>query len=215
MPLVNRRPRISLEEPFYADDLVTLYCGDARQITAWESGDVLVTDPPYGMSYRTSRGTTIIGDNDTTAREAILHRWGSRPALVFGRWSVPRPEGTKVVLTWDKGDWPGRGDCRIPWGLSTEEIYVLGLGFTGKREGTVLRVPHRPHGRSLHPTQKPVSLMARLIEKTKGVVVDPFAGAGSTLVAAKQLGRRAIGVETDPRYCEAAAQRLAQDVLPF
>ena len=67
-----------------------------------------------------------------------------------------------------------------------------------------------------HPTQKPLALMRQLIGDTKGeVVLDPFAGTGTTLIAAREAGRRAIGIELDERYCEIAARRLAQGFLPL
>ena len=202
--------------PYYQDDHVTLYHGDCREITEWLAADVLVTDPPYGMAYKSGwSGRSIANDLDACVRDAALQAWGDRPALVFGRWSVPHPPATKVCLTWDKGDWPGMGDLGLPWGPSTEEIYVLGAGFHGKRSGSVVRCD-RLTGGIAHPNEKPVSLLVGLLTKCPpGVIADPFAGSGSTLRAAKNMGRKAIGIEIEERYCEIAAERLGQEVLDF
>lgn len=218
--------------PYYSDDKVTLYHGDWRCIDHWLDAAALVTDPPYGVAYQSSmnrdrrntkRGRPVTGDISTKDRDDALDWWvlsqGDSPALLFGRWDVPRPEGTRARLIWDKGNTVGMGDLSIPWGRAEEEIYVLGSGFVGKRESNVIRVQMLMSGDSRrpdHPTPKPVSLMERLIQKCPlGTIADPFAGSGSTLVAAKNLGRKAIGVEIEERYCEIAARRLAQDVLTF
>lgn len=210
---------------YYEDDLVTLYHGDCREVTAWLEADVLVTDPPYGVAYQSNMnrnkrnvklGRPIAADETTEARDVVLRMWGSRLALVFGRWDVARPAATRARLIWDKGNSAGMGDLSMPWGRSEEEVYVLGDGFVGKREPNVLRVQmlmSADRERPDHPTPKPVGLMERLLLKTVGAIADPFAGSGSTLLAAKALGRRAIGVELDERYCEIAAKRLAQDTL--
>lgn len=217
-----------MAEPYYEDDLVRLFHGDCRDITEWLAADVLVSDPPYGMALKSSRGgafgdSKILGDEDTQLRDHILQHWSGRPAIVFGRWSVPRPSATRHVLTWDKGEHVGMGDLKMPWKPNTEEIYIIGTGFTGRRTGSVLRslaiagtVGQAGKGTRHHPTEKPAALLASLIGKCPpGVVADPFAGSASTLVAAKMLGRRAIGVELEEKYCHLAAQRLAQDALPF
>lgn len=203
-------------KPYYEQDGITIYHGDCLEIVPLVRASAIVTDPPYGMSYRSGWSeATVSGDETADVRDAVLRAWGGA-ALVFGRWSVPRPAGTRVRLVWDKGEWPGMGDLRLPWGPSDEEIYVIGDGFTGKRTGTVLRVNRVGAALADHPTEKPVALLQRLIDACPaGVILDPFMGGGTTLVAAKRLGRKAIGIEIEERYCEIAARRLAQGVLPL
>lgn len=210
-----------MSEPFYQDDFVTLYHGDMREFDQWLDADVLVTDPPYGMRYvsnSSKEGPTdpVIGDQDTTIRDAALAMWGPvRPALVFGTWRAHRPPETRQLIVWHKGNTPGMGDLNLPWGPSHEEIYVLGGRgpghWTGKRGPSVIRSTQaegtapKDHD---HPTPKPVFLMQTLLSKTLGTVADPFAGSGATLVAAKLMKRRAIGVELDHGYCETIVKRL-------
>jgi site-specific DNA-methyltransferase (adenine-specific) len=202
--------------PYYQQSGVTIYHGDCLEMLPI-AADVLVTDPPYGVSYSSGwdnqfRDVTVVNDGDTEVRNAVLAAWGNRPAVVFGSWKQAKPTGTQAVLIWDKGT-VGMGDLAIPWFPCTEEIYVLGSGFVGTRTSAVMRCVLRNH---FHPTEKPESLMCALIEKCPpGVVLDPFMGSGTTLVAAKRLGRRAIGVEIEERYCEIAARRLQQEALPL
>ncbi|HLU95578.1 MAG TPA: site-specific DNA-methyltransferase [Thermobifida alba] len=131
----------------------------------------------------------------------------------------PRPDRVRQLIVWDKGDSPGMGDLKMPWGPAHEEIYVFGAGWHGRRRSNVLRYPTIPPSaaaRPSHPTPKPVSLMVDLIQCCPpGVIADPFAGSGTTLRAAKDLGRRAIGVEVNEQYCEIAARRLAQETFDF
>lgn len=222
-----------MTEPYYQDDAVTLWHGDCLSdeiAPHWLAADVLVTDPPYGMAYVSHASSykagivrpptaPIAGDENAQLRDDILAAWGDRPALVFGTWRVPRPPAARALVVWDKGDSPGTGALDIPWGPSHEEVYVLGRGFVGKRRGGVLRVTalsSQDRRREGHPTPKPQALMEMLIDACPpGVIADPCAGSGPTLVAAKALGRRAVGVEVEERYCEVIAKRLAQDVLDF
>lgn len=209
---------------YYEDDFVTLYHGDSiHEHQEWLSADVLVTDPPYGVSYnsgsrRDTLKASILNDTDTTVRDAALEAWGARPAIVFGSWKIERPAKTKALLIWDTKGALGMGDLRIPWKPSHQEVYVLGSGpWQGKRDTDVLSyapVQSMAKNGRLHPHQKPLPLMEALIAKTVGqTVADPFAGSGSTLVAAKALGRKAIGVELDEADCELAAKRCQQEVL--
>lgn len=211
---------------YYQDDFVTLYHGDCLVETAWLDADVLVTDPPYGMAYVSNsskyRGPTdaIANDESTELRDTILELWGSKSALAFGTWKVERPKNVKQLVIWDKGDSPGKGDLSIPWGPTHEEIYVMGdsKGFIGKRGGAIIRantLAPTDSRRPDHPTPKPIGLMENLIAKTVGVIADPFAGSGATLIAARNLGRKVIGVELEEKYCEIIATRLSQQAFNF
>jgi site-specific DNA-methyltransferase (adenine-specific) len=219
--------------PYYEDESVRLYHGDCREITQWLAADVLVTDPPYGMAYKDRQGERIINDETVAVRDEALLLWGdAHPALIFGTWRTARPVNTHQVLIWDKSDGNGMGGgSTSPWGLSHEEIYVLGSwppiqpggrfreGGKPARSGGVLRVANyntQSGSRPGHPTPKPIRLMEKLVTVCpSGTIADPFAGSGSTLIAARNLGRKAIGVEIDERYCEIAARRLSQGVLDF
>lgn len=214
-------------KPYYADDLVTLYHGDCLEVADWLEADVLVTDPPYGMAFDSGwvkgRSRPIANDATTATRDAVRDAWGDiKPWLMFGTWRAPRPRDTRQVLIWDKTDGvgPGMGNLADAFGTSHEEIYLGGKwSKVTTRRGSVIRTRHGMSGlveRIGHPTPKPGDLMDILLEASPpGVIADPFAGSGSTLVAAKRLGRRVIGVELEERYCEIIASRLAQGVLDF
>lgn len=202
-------------KPYYEKGGVTIYHGDCLESAPWPDADVMVTDPPYGMDYCSGWSKkTVANDGNVLVRDAALKQWGERPAIVFGRWTVERPEKARGLLVWDKGDWPGMGDLAFPWGISHEEIYVLGEGFTGTRRGTVLKYAERPSPNSPHPTIKPLALMRHLVSRCPaGVVLDPFMGAGTTMRACADEGRECVGYEIEEKYCEIAAIRLEQGVL--
>ena len=211
--------------PYYEHDGITIYHGDCRDVLPHVSAHVMVTDPPYGIGYSSGAGSevwgdgAVAGDEDTALRDAVLELWSPRPALVFGSWRRPHPAGARMKLIWDTKGALGMGALDLPWKPAHQEIYVLGKGFEGHRGNDVIRcapVQSMAKNGRVHPMQKPVSLLRALINKCpSGTVIDPFAGSGSTLVAAKQAGRRAIGTEIEERYCEIAAKRLSQGVLGF
>lgn len=222
--------------PYYTDELVTLYHGDCLEITEWITADVLVTDPPYGISWtrhgaygsgdglgNAHRG--IKNDHDTSLRDEALTIWGDRPAAVFGSLKAEYPAGWKQMLVFGKPTVAsGMFGQRGPWLNNWEPIFILGQwpDQTPSRDAVLATREKAGSGysgyvtRARHPHAKPVDVLASLIEALpQGLVADPFAGSGSTLVAAKLCGRSAVGVEIEERYCESAAKRLAQDVLDF
>lgn len=138
--------------------------------------------------------------------------WRMNPALAGAMETADLRQAG--VLVWDKM-MIGMGSC-----FRNQHEFILHFTYGVGREPlrrdcpNVLRYPAIRGG--FHDCEKPVDLIAKLIEVTTDVgdtVIDPFAGSGTTLVAAKMLGRRAIGIETEERYCEIIANRLAQGVL--
>lgn len=228
--------------PYYADAAVTLYNADCREVTEWLAADVLICDPPYGSQFSignpkggygrrqnaagTSKhastrpgaevgGFTIANDGTVETRDAALSMWGQAgggPALVFGSPRMVDPPGEWADrLVWDKKR-PGMNGG--PWRYRHESIYVT-AGFVRADNSAVSIIEAWPD-QTDHIHAKPLSLMLRLVAAAPpGLIADPFAGSGSTLSAAKQLGRRAIGVEIDERYAEICAKRLGQGVLDF
>ena len=211
-------------EPYYRDDSVTIYHGDCRDILDALTFDVIVTDPPYGIEQTAlpeSLGATqhdpIIGDDSTDLAEWIL-RYPS-PSVVFGAHEFPHllsPPGRLYV--WDKR--LTRAADRM-LGSPFEMAYANRAGpnrMLRCLHGGVVNANSVTAGvraaRRLHPTEKPVPMLREMLSTVGGAIVcDPFAGSGTTLRAAKDLGRRAIGIEIEERYCEIAARRCAQEVL--
>jgi len=220
--------------PYYQDELVTLYHGDCREITDWVAADVLVADPPYGRAWRQGRMKAahqandahagIAGDLDTTVRDQVLELWGPRLAIVFGDLMLAPPVGTRLVGIYRKPSNAGCHGAIAGVRRDVEAINFLGPwphGIGGRSSVFATSVasqgnPSSPQGRYRHPHAKPGDVMEELIQLCPpGAVADPCAGSGSTLCAAKRLGRRAIGVELSERDCEMAASRLDQGVLAF
>lgn len=224
-------------KPYYEDDLVTLYHGDCLEELAWLEADVLVTDPPYGTNdlganprggygrrqdtkgRRSTHapsvagsGATIANDETTETRDAALALWGNKPALVFGSPRLPDPPGLWADrLVWDKKR-PGMNGG--PWRYRHESIYVT-AGFIRQSDASVSILTAFPE-QADHIHGKPLALMETLIATAPpGVIADPFSGSCTTLVAAAHLGRRAIGIELEEKYCELIATRLSQQAFDF
>lgn len=202
-----------------------------------DSVDLLVADPPYGVGwqsgFRKEPFDQIAGDDGSLDVPAVLALVtagalrNNRHVYVFGfdaeALREPLRLGATTELIWDKGEL-GLGNLKLPWGQAHERLTFgvhvqspanrrdgRGRLAARMRAGSVLRVP-KLHGSVLrHPTEKPVALMRLLIESSSlpgDLVLDPFAGVGSALVAAIVTGRRAIGIEIDKCYAEIAVERL-------
>ncbi|WP_396645390.1 DNA methyltransferase [Microbacterium sp.] len=201
---------------YYQDRLVTLYHGDSLAAPElWLGADVLITDPPYGLgaiagAYGTSH-RTIENDLDTTVRDAVLELWGDKPAAVFG---TPRleepPGGWRDRLVWDKQQLGLNGGA---WRYAHETIFVRGDGWhrISDASSSILRHPSQANRAHVakHIHSKPEKLLADLIAAAPpGVIVDTFAGGGSTVAAARALGRQIIAFELDAEHCATIVERL-------
>ena len=191
-------------KPYYQDDLVTLYHGDCREVLPCVRGDLVVTDPPYGM-----------GKAEWDASIVPVGEWlplamAIGPVALFcgvkGLFDYPKPDwiGAWVRLgsTQRNGALKGFNNWEpiVFYGLESLSNDVISAANYSQVDG--------------HPTPKPVNVIAALLARMPdGIVVDPFCGSGTTLVTSKRDGRKAIGIEIEERYCEIAANRCRQGSL--
>jgi site-specific DNA-methyltransferase (adenine-specific) len=218
--------------PYYQDDHCTIYHGDCREILPALEFDVIVTDPPYGIKATTAnhargRGALagandyppIHGDDQPFDPSWLLAL--KRPTVVFGaNHYASRLPDSPTWLTWDKLDgltskravgFNDQADIELAWSNLGGPARIYRQRWMGAmKSGEDAQTSRR------HPTEKPVELLRWvLLQVPAGTVADPYMGSGSTLRASKDACRKAIGIEIEERYCEIAARRLAQEVLPL
>jgi tRNA G10 N-methylase Trm11 len=227
--------------PYYQGERATLYLGDCRDVVPTlprQSVDLIVADPPYGMSWQSGRRQVpfeqMAGDDGTVDWPSVIGNTmrhllrNERHIYVFGykpEALTALPVGAMVEGVWDKVV-IGAGPLTQPWGPQHESITfgvynwsrvnrAKGSGRLAARlrQGFVLHVP-RPVSRQVrHPAEKPVELVRQLIESSSCLgetVFDPTCGVGSVPVAAVLAGRHAIGIESDDRYLSIAVDRLRE-----
>lgn len=216
-------------KPYYSEEGITIYHGDCRiteeLMQVFPDIDLLLTDPPYGIGESNekalSRGKlakpTDYGhfewDKETAPQEIIEAYvdscdksivWGGN-YFDFGK--------SPAWLVWDKMNGSNDfADCELAWTNLNQAVRLFKFMWNG-----MLRDGEQRGVARVHPTQKPVELMRwclNLVPEAQ-TIIDPFMGSGTTLRAAKDLGRKAIGIETEEKYCEIAVKRLRQEVLPL
>ena len=210
-------------KPYYERDGIVIYHGDCREILPSIKADVVVTDPPFGIAYRHGGrrghaangmdGQAIFGD-DAPFDPAPVLALGLPSILGGGNHFADKLPPTRGWLVWDKrdlGPQMDQSDAELAWTNCGSVVRK----FTRRWSGACLGGEEQRTGR-VHVNQKPVDLLRWCLGLVPaGVVLDPYIGSGTTLVAAKLEGRKAIGIEIEERYCEIAAKRLAQGVLAF
>jgi DNA modification methylase len=220
-----------------------LYCGDSlepgrlAQLLAGRPADFVLTDPPYGVSYRSTlarrgRRKQAIANDETESFEEFLAKalpaikgvmkpggvlhWfagggGPEPVLAKAMLAIAEHLSLLNVLVWDKVD-PGLGwRWRRSWEAVIEAAHGKPATWNGGTElRNVLRFPKAIPGSEEHPTPKPIGLLEQLIKAccpTRGLVLDPFAGSGSSMIAVERAGRTCVAAELEPRYCDITLAR--------
>lgn len=233
-----------MSEPYYQDDSVTLYHGDCLDVLPSlpaASVQHVVTDPPYILHSGSSsqKGSKTGGWADMMnashwyaswirlASQALPHsgsvwafgNWRSLPVMMRAAIDVEGLSAASLVV-WDK-DWIGPAG---PQQLRSQHEMCLVMAREGfiqkdRSQGDVLRVKASSSKPTGHPAEKPVRLMSKVLSLTgaveRDVILDPFAGSGTIAVAAAAQGLRCISIEAEERWCEIAARRLSQGVLPL
>jgi site-specific DNA-methyltransferase (adenine-specific) len=202
-----------------------VHFGDWREAEpSWPRPFVFVSDVPYGVAACSNfkrNGTRALaqgikGDADTTQRDAALAVSGWQAAAIFGPGgvkllSVPPWGKPRALNVWDKADYVGTGDLRMPWGDNWETIALYGDGWAGKRTSGVLRHNVLMAMTLDHPHEKPLPLVCEYVAKAPPghPIVDPFMGSGTTAVACALLGREFYGAEIDPQYWPKIRRKLS------
>jgi|SRR3974390_115674 len=218
--------------PYYDHAGITIFCCDCREILPHlPKVDAVITDPPYGINadlkqanrankqngkaLAPSRDYKISGWDTSTPSRWLIERLlkVSRWQIIWGGNYFELPPST-CWLVWDKdnGD-NGYADCELAWTNLKKAIRRKRYQWMGMLQEHMDTKEER-----WHPTQKPVPVMQWAISQLPEpceTILDPFMGSGTTLVAAKNLGRKAIGIEICREYCDIAIRRLEQEVLPF
>jgi len=221
-------------KPYYEHAGIRIFHGNSLDILpTLDSGafDMVFTDPPYGISLEPQRGVTegIVGDTvieaaklySYSAKEAARLLRDDSSAFYFGRWSechwnkplIAQYLTVKSCIVWVKN--------RFGIGYYTRPMHeFIWYCHKGKPPVPEQAIPDVIEWEieldQAHSCQKPEGLVRKLLKwGGAGKVLDPFSGSGTTLVAAKNLGMEATGIEIDERWCEQSAKRLSQEVFQF
>lgn len=219
---------MSLPKPYYQDQAVTIYHGDCREIVPELAGiDLVLTDPPYlAKNIGASRKPGLENGNLTPEKyREFCQAWFSAckektERIVFTPgvrhiWNYPEANWS---LCWNK---PGSVSFNAFGGFNGwEPILIYGKLPRGCRVSLdVLTYTPNNFGKAIesaHPCPRHYPLWQKvlgMISLEGETVLDPFVGSGTTLLAAKESKRKAIGIEFEEKYCELAARRLAQEIL--
>ena len=223
--------------PYYDHDGITIYHGDCREVLPTLGPvDLILMDPPYGINYTTNwrassdplrapiandNSLDVVGEAWTAIMSCLRddRHWYSFATLKPGVLRSMLFSAARQILVWDKGDEGTAGDLKSGFGECCEAVLYGTKGrrrLNGPRPRSIIRHDWSGSRDPLHPTVKPIPLLQKFVAWSTSVgetVLDPFMGSGTTLVAAKLEGRKAVGIELEERYCEIAAKRLAQGVL--
>lgn len=207
-------------KPYYSHAGIEIYHGDCREIAPLlPRFDLLLTDPPYGIGRDGSKKSTgshggrkaydFLGWDDAAPESWLLQMLCAKAAkhvIWGGNYFVEALIPSMKWLVWDKGQRIDQSDGELAWTSLEGALRIY----------TLNRVELMKDGAE-HPAQKPATLFRWCIEQAEPVenILDPFAGVGTTGVAAKELRKAATLIEREERYCEIAAKRLSQEVLNF
>jgi site-specific DNA-methyltransferase (adenine-specific) len=224
-------------KPYYSEAGITIYHADCREVLpTLQPANLVLTDPPYGIesgaAMRHGAKVDAMGEEGfnllvddwrglvLATPDAYCVEFGRRQDVAenLAAWSVLGWEPFHLYAIVKSSPAP---TPRPSFASGFELAVILRRGVPGWWGGGATpntwigRTPNAA-GAGLHPTQKPIEpfrSLAAALAPEEGLILDPFMGSGTTLRAAKDLGRRAIGVEIEERYCEIAVKRLAQEVL--